>query len=409
MNPDLDRLQPYPFEKLRILLEGITPADLPGVSLSIGEPRHPAPQSVLDALTGSIRSFEKYPSTKGSDRLRQSIAQWLVERFELGDAAILSERHILPVNGTREGLFAIAQCLLDRSRNDRSVLMPNPFYQIYEGAALLAGCQPEFYSIAGEADDSIDSLTDDQLDRCQMIYICTPGNPTGAVLTVETMQRLIERAHKHDFVIVSDECYSEIYREANGPPAGLLQAAHAAGYPGLERCLAFHSLSKRSNLPGLRSGFVAGDASLIERFLTYRTYHGCSMSGPVQEASIAAWSDEEHVHANRAEYDAKYEAVLNILKPIITLETPPAGFYLWPLLPVDDQAFTRTLLEEKNVRVVPGSYLARDDEGQGNPGAGHLRLALVAPLDDCVTASERIRDALTAHIHSKDHNGALQP
>lgn len=408
MNPDLDRLQPYPFEKLRVLLEDITPADLPGVSLSIGEPRHPAPQSVLDALTASLRAVEQYPATKGSDRLRQCIARWLVERFGLDDAAVLSEQHILPVNGTREGLFAIAQCVLDRSRNDRSVLMPNPFYQIYEGAALLAGCEPDFYSIAGAADDSIDALTDDQLDRCQMIYICTPGNPTGAVLSIEAMQRLIQRAHKHDFIIVSDECYSEIYREACGPPAGLLQAAHAAGYPGFERCLAFHSLSKRSNLPGLRSGFVAGDAALIKRFLTYRTYHGCSMSGPVQEASIAAWSDEAHVRANRAEYDAKYEAVLETLEPIITLSTPPAGFYLWPQLPVDDQAFARTLLATHNVRVVPGSYLARDD-GHGNPGQGHLRLALVAPIDDCITASSRIRDALASHTLIEDHNGALQP
>jgi len=390
---------------LRTLLQDIKPANLPGVSLSIGEPKHPAPQIALDALTESLRSVEQYPSTKGSERLRQSIAQWLAARFNLQDTSRLSERHILPVNGTREGLFAIAQCLLDRSSNQRTVLMPNPFYQIYEGATLLAGCEPEFYSIAGAADDSIDQLSDEQLNRCQMIYICTPGNPTGDVLSSEALQRLIERAHKHDFIIVSDECYSEIYREEIGPPAGLLQASQACGNTNHAHCLAFHSLSKRSNLPGLRSGFVAGDADLIARFLTYRTYHGCSMSGPVQEASIAAWCDEQHVRANRTEYDAKYKAVLQILQPVLPLSVPPAGFYLWPRLPIDDRLFTQTLLATQNVRVVPGSYLAReDDEGQGNPGKHHLRLALVASSTtpgNSATPSHRHRPVLKLALPSK--------
>lgn len=390
-NPELDLLQPYPFEKLRALLDGIVPAALPAVSLSIGEPKHPAPQFVLDAMTAAARSVEKYPTTRGVDALRESIAGWLCRRYALQDAEALAERHILPVNGTREGLYAIAQCVLDRSRADRQVLMPNPFYQIYEGAALLAGCSPEFYAIDEDADANLDSITDEQFARCQMIYLCTPGNPTGAVLSQEGLQRLIEKSRQHDFIIISDECYSEIYREASGPPCGLLQAAHAMGLSDYSRCLVFHSLSKRSNLPGLRSGFVAGDAELIRRFVEYRTYQGCSMSGFVQQASIAAWNDEAHVQANRAAYDQKYSAVLDILNTRLQVHTPPAGFYLWPQLPVDDQLFTQRLLSEHNVRAVPGSYLARaQGPDNDNPGANHLRLALVAPLDDCITAARRI-------------------
>lgn len=390
-NPELNLLQPYPFEKLRNLLDGIMPAALPAVSLSIGEPKHPAPQFVLDALTADLRSVEKYPTTRGSDALREAIASWLCQRFGLSSADSLANHHILPVNGTREGLFAIAQCVLDRSRADRQVLMPNPFYQIYEGAALLAGCEPAFYAIDENADANLDAITDEQFARCQMIYVCTPGNPTGAVLSEACLQRLIRKAQQHDFVIVSDECYSEIYREDAGAPCGLLQAANAMGLTDYARCLVFHSLSKRSNLPGLRSGFVAGDAELIRRFAEYRTYHGCSMSGFVQQASIAAWGDEQHVQENRAAYDEKYAAVMSILAPQLSLTRPPAGFYLWPALPEDDRHFTQRLLAEYNVRVVPGSYLARGSaDERDNPGDRHLRLALVAPLDDCITAAERI-------------------
>ena len=391
MNPELDLLQPYPFERLSALLSGIEPAALKPVSLSVGEPKHPAPQFVLDALIESIRSVENYPPTRGSDALRQSIANWLCKRFKLNDAQKLAEQHVISVNGTREGLFAIAQCVLDRTQNARSVLMPNPFYQIYEGAVILAGCQPEFYAIDENADANLDTISDAQWDDCQMIYICTPGNPTGAVYSQAALQLLIEKAQKHDFIIISDECYSEIYRESSNAPCGLLQAANAMGLDSFERCLAFHSLSKRSNLPGLRSGFVAGDATLIKRFIEYRTYQGCAMSGAVQQASIAAWGDESHVAENRAAYDAKYAAVINILSPALTLSIPPAGFYLWPELPVDDESFTQRLLAEQNVRAVPGSYLARSPSAQmSNPGSKRLRLALVAPLDDCITAAQRI-------------------
>ena len=395
MNSELDLLQPYPFEKLRDLLASVKPAALSPVSLSIGEPKHSAPDAVLKTLVDTLRGVETYPSTRGIPELRETIAEWLCQRFTLPDANTLAEHHILPVNGTREGLFAIAQCLLDRQDKRRSVLMPNPFYQIYEGAALLAGAKPEFYAIDHDADANLDAIDEAIWQQCQMVYICTPGNPTGSVLSQNALQKLIERSAKHDFVIVSDECYSEIYREAAGPPCGLLQAAASMGLNDYQRCLVFHSLSKRSNLPGLRSGFVAGDASLIKRFLTYRTYHGCSMSEPVQRASVVAWQDEQHVRDNRRAYDEKYTAVTEILARKLQITTPDAGFYLWPELPVDDQMFTQQLLAEYNVRVVPGSYLAREVAGQPNPGKNHIRLALVATLDDCVDAANRIVECLS--------------
>jgi len=350
---------------------------------------------VFDALTESLRSLEKYPSTRGTIELREVIAKWLTQRFKLSNASGLAENHILPVNGTREGLFAIGQCVLDRHAKSRSVLMPNPFYQIYEGAALLAGCQPVFYSIDENADNNLSDIPEEQLADAQLIYICTPGNPTGAVNSMAALQRLIELSDKHNFVIVSDECYSEIYRTNAGAPCGLLQAAHAMGREDFKRCLVFHSLSKRSNLPGLRSGFVAGDKDIIDQFAAYRTYHGCSMSGAVQSASIAAWSDEQHVTENRLAYDEKYSAVVDILGKNLSITTPPAGFYLWPELPVDDQNFTQRLLAEQNVRAVPGSYLARAASPEDdNPGLNRLRLALVAPLEDCIEAANRINRCL---------------
>lgn len=396
MNPDLARLQPYPFERLSSLLADVSPADLPPVSLSVGEPRHQPPQFALDALVADLQSVTRYPSTRGDTALRRSIAGWLARRYGLGDVEALAEHHILPVNGTREGLFAIAQCLLDRTAASRDVLMPNPFYQIYEGATLLAGCRPAFYAISDAADDDLDAIDDASWDRCQLIYVCSPGNPTGAVLSRAALERLIERAHRHDFVIVSDECYSEIYREASGPPCGLLEASASAGNGGHARCLSFHSLSKRSNLAGLRSGFVAGDRGLLTQFLRYRTYHGCSMSGPVQAASIAAWDDEVHVSTNRLAYDAKYTSVVDALAAKLPVTVPPGGFYLWPTLPLDDAEFTVRLLAEQNVRVVPGSYLARSttDDPKDNPGHQRIRLALVAEHDACTEAARRIAACL---------------
>lgn len=393
MNPELALLQPYPFEKLRALLRGIAPADKPAIALSIGEPKHDAPQFVLDALIEKLRGVENYPSTRGSEEFRHSVANWLCQRFALSDAESLANQQILPVNGTREALFAIAQCVLDRTAKANDVLMPNPFYQIYEGAALLAGCKPAFYNISANGDDDINAITDDQLTSCQLFYLCNPGNPTGSVLSQSVLTQLIEKAHQHNFIIVSDECYSEIYRESAAAPTGLLQAAHAMGNTSFKHCLVFHSLSKRSNLPGLRSGFVAGDQNVIEQFLLYRTYHGCSMSPPVQHASAIAWQDEQHVQANRAAYDQKYDAVLELLNPVLEVSKPDAGFYLWPSLPIDDTTFTQNMLREQNVALVPGSYLGREVHGI-NPGARHVRLALVAQLDECIEAAKRLTSSL---------------
>jgi len=405
MNPDLDRLQPYPFEKLRRLLDGVVPADLDPISLSVGEPRHPPFRGALEAFATTLDGFARYPSSRGDDPFRQSVGGWLARRHSLPAPDVLAERHVLPLNGTREGLFAIAQCIVDRTATGRDVLMPNPFYQIYEGAALLAGGHPAFYAISDDADADLEAIDATSWDRCCLVYVCSPGNPTGATLSSAALGRLIERAHRHDFVIVSDECYGEIYRESAGAPSGLLDAARQAGVDDYARCLSFHSLSKRSNLPGLRSGFVAGDAALIARFLAYRTYHGCSMGTPVQAASMAAWDDEAHVAANRAAYDSKYAAVAERLAPVLDVAIPPGGFYLWPQLHADDEAITRRLLAEANVRAVPGSYLARADAAGDttggktvgrdlNPGAGHLRLALVASPEDCSAAASRIASVL---------------
>lgn len=394
MNPDLNLLQPYPFEKIRQLIAGLDAPDIPRIALSVGEPKHAAPDFVLKALINDLSGLEVYPSSKGTVTLRNAIAKWLIKRYSLSNAAdTLSEKNLLPVNGTREALFSIAQCVLDRTANKKSVLMPNPFYQIYEGAALLAGCEPCFYAIGDDADADIADIAESDWQHCQMLYICNPGNPTGAVMSLETLTHLIDLSEKHDFVIVSDECYSEIYRETTGAPTGLLEAAEAHGNTSYQRCLAFHSLSKRSNLPGLRSGFVAGDENLIARFLEYRTYHGCTLPPPIQNASAAAWSDEQHVIENRKLYDAKYADVVPILNQVLEVETPPAGFYLWPQLSIDDKVLTQRLHAEQNLAVVPGSYLAREVNGH-NPGLNRLRLALVAPLDDCVIAAQRIVDTL---------------
>lgn len=392
MNPALGRLQPYPFEKLSSLLRGVVPpADLGPVALSIGEPRHPTPTLVSDALIAHLHTLSVYPSTRGLPALREAIARWLGGRFALGPSGIDPERQVLPVNGTREALFAFAQATLDRHR-DPLVLMPNPFYQIYEGAALLAGAEPEFLPCLPETGfrpnfDSVDSAT---WDRCQLLYLCSPGNPTGAVLDLPTLTGLIELAQRHDFVIASDECYSELYLDESAPPPGLLQAALIMGNDGFERCICFHSLSKRSNAPGLRSGFVAGDATLIERFLAYRTYHGCAMPPPTQHASIAAWGDEGHVRANRALYREKLTTVLDILGEHLPAPAPAGGFYLWPRTPIPDTEFARRLFAEEHVTVLPGRFLSRH-RGAQDPGAYRIRMALVQPLDECIDAAKRIR------------------
>jgi len=392
MNPNLSRLQPYPFERMAKLHAGVTPPErLGAIRLSIGEPKHPTPGFIGEALIEHLHGLSLYPATRGSLQLRESIANWLGTRFALPAGSLDPDRQILPVNGTREALFAIAQCLIDPA-NQPLILMPNPFYQIYEGAALLAGAEPGFINCTSASDylPDFDAVSDSDWDRCQLLYVCSPGNPTGRVLDSEALQALIERAERHDFVIVSDECYSEIYLDEAAPPPGLLQAAAAMGNADYKRCLVFHSLSKRSNAPGLRSGFVAGDAELIEPFFLYRTYHGSAMPPATQDASIRAWQDEAHVVENRRLYREKFAAVTDILSPVLDLHTPPASFYLWPRTPIDDQVFARQLLAEQNVIVLPGSYLSRDTEN-GNPGKDHIRMALVAPLDECIDAAQRIR------------------
>lgn len=393
MNPDLNLLQPYPFEKLRELFASIVPpSDLSPINLSIGEPKHPTPDFIKQALQDSLANLARYPITKGQDDLRETIATWLTRRFKLPAGSLQADKHVLSVNGTREALFAIAQALVDRSKDDALVLMPNPFYQIYEGAALLAGAKTANIpctEASGFAPD-FSQVTEAQWQACQLLYICSPNNPSGAVIPQETLQELIQLADRYDFVIASDECYSELYPDENNPPVGLLQAAGAMGRTDYARCLVFHSLSKRSNSPGLRSGFVAGDAEILKHFLLYRTYHGCSMPPPTQDASIAAWSDETHVAENRRLYREKFAAVLEILQPVMNVQQPDASFYLWPETPIDDKQFACELLGQENVTVLPGSYLSREINGL-NPGTNRIRIALVAPLEECIEAAQRMR------------------
>jgi N-succinyldiaminopimelate aminotransferase len=392
MNPNLSLLQPYPFERLARLLDGTAPpAHLQPISLSIGEPRHPTPGFITEELITHLHGLSRYPVTRGTTELRSAIADWLQQRFNLAADSLDPDAQVLPVNGTREALFAFAQCIIDPATKPL-LLMPNPFYQIYEGAALLSGAEPWFMNTTQENGYRPDfsAVPESVWQRCQLVYICTPGNPTGAVMSIQELQQLIALADQYDFVIASDECYSEIYPESATPPAGLLQAAAESGRNDFSRCMVFHSLSKRSNAPGLRSGFVAGDATLIRHFLRYRTYHGCAMPPATQAASISAWQDEAHVAENRTLYTQKFAAVLDILTPVLDVQLPDAGFYLWPRTPVDDAEFARGLLQQQNVVTLPGSYLSRPAAGI-NPGKDHLRLALVAPLEDCIEAAERIK------------------
>ena len=392
MNPDLALLHPYPFEKLRQLKQGIEPpSGLPHIALSIGEPKHPAPHFVVESLIAHTHQLSQYPLTRGSEALREAMAGWLDRRFRLDGR--IDAGQLLPVNGTREALFALAQAVIDRSANRPLVMMPNPFYQIYEGAALLAGAEPRYLPCREENRflPDFDAVGEREWDDCQLIYLCSPGNPTGAVLDIDALQALIRLADRHDFIIASDECYSEIYFDESAPPPGLLQAARAMGRDGYERCLVFHSLSKRSNLPGLRSGFVAGDAQLIEQFLLYRTYHGCAMPPATQSASISAWNDETHVRDNRALYRQKFDAALEILGDNLAPKRPDAGFYLWARTPIDDREFARRLFAEQHVTVLPGRFLSREVDGE-NPGAGFVRMALVAPVEECREAAGRIAE-----------------
>ena len=371
VNPLLAKLKPYPFEKLRALISGTTPnPQLRAVNLSIGEPKHATPRLVKEALAGALDGLASYPMTAGTPDLRQAISGWLARRY--GIPAPDPATEVLPVNGSREALFAFAQTVLNPTPNCK-VVCPNPFYQIYEGAALLAGAT----SIYG-APESWDGV--------QLVYACSPANPSGKVMSLEDWRRLFELSDRHGFIVASDECYSEIYFDT--PPLGALEAAHKLGRD-YRRLVVFSSLSKRSNAPGMRSGFVAGDAGLLKKFLLYRTYHGSAMSLAVQTASIAAWNDEAHVRENRRLYADKFKAVLPLVKAPLKAGMPDGGFYLWMRTPVDDAEFVRRLHHEYNVLVLPGSYLGREVDGK-NPGSNHVRIALVAPLQECVEAIERI-------------------
>jgi N-succinyldiaminopimelate aminotransferase len=399
MNPDLSRLQPYPFERLARLKHGVRPdPGRPALSLAMGEPRHQPPGFILEEIITHLHGLAQYPMTRGSLELRTAIVQWLQRRYGLPAASLDPERHILPVNGTREALFAIAQTVIDRTCGPL-VMMPNPFYQIYEGAALLAGAEPWYVNTTAQTRWLPDfaSVPAEAWQRCQLLYLCSPGNPTGAVIGLDTMCELLELAERYDFIIAADECYSELYDDEDCPPPGLLQAAAALGNAEHKRCLIFQSLSKRSNVPGLRSGFVAGDAAIIEQFHRYRTYHGSAMPPHTQAASLKAWGDETHVIQNRAFYREKFTAVLEILAPVLDIQRPAAGFYLWPQTPQDDAEFARGLFAAENVTVLPGSYLSRPAHGI-DPGQGYVRMALVPPLEECVDAALRIRSYVESII-----------
>jgi N-succinyldiaminopimelate aminotransferase len=391
MNPDLERLQTYPFQKLTVLLDGIRPdPSRTLIPLYIGEPKHPTPAFIRQALVEHLDGMASYPLTLGSAELRGAIAEWLKRRYRL--EAVDPATEVIPVTGSREALYAIAQTVVDATRPDPVVVCPNPFYQIYEGAALLAGATPHYLNSLpgnGYAFD-FDQLSDATWRRTQLIYVCSPGNPTGYVMPLTDWQRLFALSDRYGFVIASDECYSEIYFEEGRPPLGALQAAQQLGRKGYPRLVVFSSLSKRSNVPGMRSGFAAGDAAILKQYLLYRTYQGCAMSPTVQQASISAWNDEAHVVENRRLYREKFAAALEILRPALEVEIPDAAFYLWLKTPLSDTEFARRLYQQQAVTVLPGSYLAREAGGV-NPGANRVRIALVSSVAECVESAQRIR------------------
>ena len=392
MNPRLERLHRYPFERLARLTAGVTPpADLAPIAMSIGEPRHAPPEVVLRALRENLHRLDTYPSTIGLPQLREACAEWLHRRYRLPAGSVDPATQVLPVNGTREALFAFVQAAVD-GRHEPVVAMPNPFYQIYEGAALLAGARPLLLdtSAAGQYLPDLDAVPEQLWRHCHVLFLCSPGNPTGKVLPRQLLLRALELAERHDFIIAADECYTEIYLDERSPPPGLLEVCRSSGRERFERCIVFHSLSKRSSVPGLRAGFVCGDAQLIARFLLYRTYHGSAMPVPTQLASLAAWRDDAHAAHNRRLYQEKFARVLPILSPVLPVEKPDGAFYLWTDVREDDERFTRDLYASQAVSVLPGSYLARAGAA-GNPGAGRVRISLVPAVEECVQAAQRIR------------------
>ncbi|MBF0138354.1 MAG: succinyldiaminopimelate transaminase [Magnetococcales bacterium] len=398
MNPELDKLHPYPFQKLATLLHGsVPPPGLHPIDLSIGEPQHPVAPFLRNHLAASLDGITRYPTTRGQADLRQAIARWLQVRFNLDH--VDPERHVLPVNGTREALFSIAHAVVDHTRQPATplVAMPNPFYQIYEGATLMAGAEPVYVETraANGFIPDFAALPLEVLQRVQLVYLCTPANPTGTVLDEDHLLHLLELADRHDFILASDECYSEIWYDA--PPPSLLQAARRLGRRDFQRCVVFHSLSKRSNMPGARTGFVAGDPDILSRYLKLRTYTGCATPPFIQDVATRAWSDETHVSENRLLYRQKLADALAILRPVLPVTPPQAGFYLWLRVPGGGEAFARALYAEQGVTVLPGAYLGRDT-GHGNPGQDYIRVAMVAPLADHRTAMQRLARCAEQHI-----------
>lgn len=395
MNQNLDLLQPYPFQKLKKLLADTSrSASFKPVDLHIGEPKHSTPDFIRQTMIQHLDGLASYPTTQGSLTLRQSIANWLMQRYHL--PVINPETEVIPVNGSREALFSFAQAVVDTTRNESpAVICPNPFYQIYEGAALLAGATPQFINSAAEDHFRLNyaQLPENIWKQAQLIYVCSPGNPTGSVMTMNEWQQLFELSDHYGFIIAADECYSEIYPDENNPPLGALEAAHRLGRSGFSRLVVFNSLSKRSNVPGLRSGFVAGDAQILKKYLLYRTYQGCAMNPASQAASTAAWNDESHVAENRRMYREKFSQVKSLLTGTLAIRLPDASFYLWIKTPVSDTEFTKRLYRDYNVTVLPGSYLGRNVRGI-NPGENFVRIALVAPLDACMDAAGRIKNLL---------------
>ncbi|HYJ18536.1 MAG TPA: succinyldiaminopimelate transaminase [Burkholderiales bacterium] len=404
MNPNLEKLQPYPFQKLAALMAGVKAnSALRPISLSIGEPKHATPEFILEALTANLGGLSSYPSTLGSEALRTAIAAWIERRH--GVPAPDPLKQVLPVLGSREALFAFAQTVVDATGARPVVVAPNPFYQIYEGAALLAGAEPQFLNSLAEKHFAMDfaQLPESVWQRTQLVFACSPANPTGAVMSMQEWEQLFALSDRHGFVIASDECYSEIYFDEQQPPLSGLQAAHRLGRTGYPRLVSFGSLSKRSNVPGMRSGFVAGDAEILKKFLLYRTYHGSAMGTTIQAASAIAWQDEEHVRENRRLYREKFDKVLAVLSEVIDVALPDAAFYLWLRTPIDDTEFAKRLFEQYNVSVVPGSYLAREARGV-NPGRNFVRIALVAPVEECVEAAQRLKQFYAQLLQGKNKN-----
>lgn len=390
---NLDKLQPYPFERLRALLAGVKhTGSLTHINLSIGEPKHPTPALIKQAICDNLDGLAIYPSTQGLTAIRETIARWIGQRFK---AAINPETQVLPILGSREALFSFAQVVLDGCETGSTVLFPNPFYQIYEGATFLGGAEPVFVNINPETGlPNFEAVAPSTLNTTKLLYVCSPNNPTGAVYTLEHWKKLFELADQHNIVIGSDECYSEIYLDEKHPPMGALEAATLLGRTDFKNLVVFSSLSKRSNAPGLRSGYVAGDAQLIQQFLRYRTYHGSAMSTTIQAASVAAWNDEKHVLDNRRQYREKFQSFKNIVGDLLPLHIPEAGFYFWVNVNGSDTEFVKTLFEQAHITALPGSFLGRHSEGK-NPGDGYIRIALVASLAECEEAAQRIKNLLT--------------